>query len=68
MSRTEITLTEYMDPANGWSHHRSVLSRESALWYIERMAESWAEYAIVNRGAYFTIAHREIDRIEEVTP
>ena len=60
---TEITRDEYMNPANGWSQHRSVRSRESAIWYVERMAEAGLEYAFVDRGEYFTVAHREAVRI-----
>ena len=55
---TEITREEYMDPNNGWMQYRSVRSREAAIWYIERLDESRRQYAIVNRGSYYTIAER----------
>ena len=59
MTSIEISREEYMEPNNGWSQHRSFRTRESAIWYVERMAEPDMTYAIVDRGDYFTVAHRE---------
>ena len=59
MRAHEIPLAEYMNPAHQWTQYRSVSSAEIAEWYAERLpSEAESEFAIVNRGTYWTIARR----------
>ena len=61
MSTDEITLAEYMDHANGWEQYRTVRTRQSAEWTIERLPDTDHEvFRIVDRGPYFTIARRYV--------
>lgn len=61
MATIEITRDEYMNVENGWAQYRSVSTRESAEWMAERLpSEAESEFAIVNRGTYYTIARRFI--------
>lgn len=55
---TEITRDEYMDNANKWSQYRSARTREAAVWTCERLSEPETEFAIVNRGSFWTVARR----------
>ena len=55
----EISKAEYMDPANGWHQYRTSTAKSVAQWMVERLPSvDDAEYAMVDRGRYWTIAVR----------
>ena len=65
-SYREISRDEYMDMDNRWHQYRTARTREDAAWMAERLpSASDAEYAVVDRGSFYTIAVRYIGEYPE---